>query len=34
VELGQVITKATLADAFRIALQKSNLTVCKVTAGA
>ncbi len=34
VDLGQVITKATLADAFRIALQKSNLTVCKVTAGA
>jgi rsbT co-antagonist protein RsbR len=34
VELGQVITKATLADAFRIALQKSNLAVCRAPAGA
>ena len=34
VELGQVITKATLADAFRIALQKSNLAICRAPAGA
>jgi rsbT co-antagonist protein RsbR len=32
VELGQVITKATLADAFRVALDKSNLAVCKANA--
>jgi len=29
VDLGTVITKATLADAFRIALQRSNLTVTR-----
>jgi rsbT co-antagonist protein RsbR len=32
VDLGQVITKATLADAFRVALDKSKLTVCKASA--
>jgi rsbT co-antagonist protein RsbR len=30
VDLGTVITKANLADAFRLALQKRSLTVCKV----
>jgi rsbT co-antagonist protein RsbR len=33
VELGDVITKASLADAFRIALQRSNLAVVKRPAG-
>ncbi len=30
VDLGSVVTKASLADAFRVALQRSNLTVTKV----
>jgi rsbT co-antagonist protein RsbR len=34
VELGTVVTKATLADAFRIALQRSNLAVTRVEARA
>jgi rsbT co-antagonist protein RsbR len=29
VELGDVITKASLADAFRIALQRSNYAIVK-----
>ena len=32
VDLGDIITKANLADAFRIALQKKKLTVTKVLA--
>jgi rsbT co-antagonist protein RsbR len=32
VDLSSVVTKATLADAFRVALQRSNLTVTKVQA--
>jgi rsbT co-antagonist protein RsbR len=32
VELGDVVTKASLADAFRIALKKSNLQIVKVRA--
>jgi rsbT co-antagonist protein RsbR len=32
VDLGSVVTKATLADAFRVALQRSNLTVTKLQA--
>ncbi len=32
VDLGSVVTKATLADAFRVALHRSNLTVTKVQA--
>jgi rsbT co-antagonist protein RsbR len=34
VELGSVVTKATLADAFRVALQRSNLTVTRTQATA
>jgi rsbT co-antagonist protein RsbR len=34
VDLGTVITKATLAEAFRIALQRSSLTVTRVQNGA
>jgi rsbT co-antagonist protein RsbR len=32
VDLGSVVTKASLADAFRVALHRSNLTVTKVQA--
>ena len=32
VNLGDVVTKASLADAFRVALHRSNLTVTKVQA--